>query len=150
MPSRPYSRSEQGGRYDADAVGPAVGVGARRHDDGVQNRVTELVLEPSKVAQVVVSNRVGQLHLDGEHSAVAAFDDEVDLVLAAMGSQMADACLCCPRVPADAKREQRLEQLTEQRPVPWRERSSRAGFEQGARFDTEQPRRERGIGQVMA
>lgn len=80
------SGSEQRGRNDADAIGPAVGVGAGRDHDGVDHVVSELVLQPPKVAQVVIAHTVGELHLDRDDSVVAALDDEIHLVLTAVGS----------------------------------------------------------------
>lgn len=88
-PSR-WSRPEQSRWDDPDAIGSPVRVGARRDHDRVEQLVAELVAEPPEVADVVIADGVGE-DLDGEDAMIAAFDDQVDLVLAAMGPQMPDA-----------------------------------------------------------
>lgn len=65
------------------------------------------------MADVVIADGVGELDLDGEDDLIAAFDDQVDLVLAAMGPQMPDARFSRLGVDADVEGHQRLEELTE-------------------------------------
>jgi hypothetical protein len=77
-----WSRPEQSRWDDPDAIGSPVRVGARRDHDRVEQLVAELVAEPPEVADVVIADGVGELDLDGEDAMIAAFDDQVDLVLA--------------------------------------------------------------------
>lgn len=93
-------------------------------DDGVQHIATGLIPQPAKVSNVVVADGVDQLHVDRKHTVIAVLDDQVDLVLAAMCAEMADARLRSLGVRPDIQRDQRLEQLTKQRPVPRGERST--------------------------
>ena len=62
----------------------------------------------------VVDGR-GQLYLEGDDAAVAAFDDEVDFLLAAAGPEVSDAGLVGLRVGSDRERHQRFEQGAEER-----------------------------------
>lgn len=100
------SRSQQYCGHDSDAVRSAVGVSTGRDDDGVQHIVTELIAQPAEVPYVVVSDGVGELHFDREHAVVPSFDDEVDLVLAPMRSEVADSRLCSLRIHPDVERDQ--------------------------------------------
>ena len=87
------SGTQQGGRYDGDAVAAAVGVAAGGDDDGVEQVGAEVLAEPAEVAHVVVGDGGGDLDFDGDDPAVIALDDEVDLVVAVAGSEVVDACL---------------------------------------------------------
>ncbi len=62
------------------------------------------------MSDVTVVDGGGELHLDAEHLAIGAFDDEVHLVVTVAGAQMADAGLYGLRGDADPERGERLEQ----------------------------------------
>ena len=59
-----------------------------------------------------------ELHLEGDDPAVAAFDDEVDFVLAAARPEVSDAGLVGLRAGSDRERDQRFEQGAEEGALP--------------------------------
>ena len=136
-------------RHDGYAVTPPVGVRARRDDDGVQQVIADPGCQPGEVAHVSVADRAGELHLEGYHPAVAAFYDQVDLMVATSSAEMADSRLSCLRVHADIEGHERLEERTQQGAVAGEPLSSGGRIEEGAGIDSKQPCRESGIGELV-
>ena len=111
---RPWSVSEEGCGYDRDSVFAAVGVGAGGDDGGVEKVGSDAFVEPLEVADVVVVDRTFELDLEGDDSLVCSFNDEVDLVLAASSSQVADSCFVGSGVDTHREGDERFEQGAEQ------------------------------------
>lgn len=65
------SGTQEGSRYDGDAVASAVGVAAGGDDDGVEQVGAEALAEPVEVAHVVVGDGGGDLDFDGDDPSVA-------------------------------------------------------------------------------
>src|SRR6188508_682088 len=86
-----FSGSQQRERDDGDPVGPAVGVAAGGDDRHVEEVIADLAGEPLQMRDVAVVGGRSKLGLDRQHSAAGAFDDEIDLVLAALEPQVAYA-----------------------------------------------------------
>src|SRR5262245_41403550 len=80
---------------------------------------------------------------------VGTLDDEVDLVLAALGPQVPDFGLGGLGAGADPERDERLEEPPEQRAGAWNRRSEWLGVKQGRGVRAEQAGGQRGIGQVV-
>lgn len=108
------SRPKQRGGDDGHAILPAVGLAAGRDDDLVEQLVAQLALEPAQMPDRLLGRHRGELHLDGDDSAVHVLDDEVGLVFAGECPEVVDGRLRSLRVDADRKRHQRLEQRPEQ------------------------------------
>ena len=87
------SRAQQGRGHDGDVVLVAVGVAAGGDHDGVGEALAQALAQPQQVAGVPRVRRGGGLDLDGDDAAVAVLDDEVDLVLAALGAQVVDGSI---------------------------------------------------------
>ncbi len=92
-----WLRAEQGQGHHCDAVSAAVGGGSGGDDDEVDAVIAEFFFEPVEVSHVAAIDGGRELHLDTDNTFVA-FDDEVDLVTAALGSEMGNvgvSSLCC-------------------------------------------------------
>ncbi|HUY57199.1 MAG TPA: hypothetical protein VMV12_05160 [Candidatus Micrarchaeaceae archaeon] len=66
-----------------------VRIGARRDDDGVEEVGADPCLELPQVPHITVTNGGGELDLNGEDPAVAAFNDQVDLMLSSVSAEIA-------------------------------------------------------------
>ena len=80
------SGCEEGCGDDGDAVAASVGVCAGGDDGGVEGFGADVVGEPTEVAGVAVVDGAGEFRFRGVDFAVAAFDDEVVFVFAAVGA----------------------------------------------------------------
>jgi hypothetical protein len=123
-------RPEQCCGYDGDTVGPPVGGLSGCDDDRVCQVLAELVAEPEEMTQVSLFGSLAELDLD-RHGALSALDDEVDLAVAAPRAQVERTRLSGLGVDADAKRDQRLEERSEQCPFASDWRAGRLGVQQG-------------------
>lgn len=86
------SGAEESGRYDGDAILPAVSGWARRDDDSIEKVIPNPAGQPVQLSYIPVIDGPGKLDFDREDPVVVALHDEVDLVLAATGAQMFDGC----------------------------------------------------------
>ncbi len=78
---------------DADAVRASVGGTSSCDDDCVEKLVPKLCRQPTKVPHVVVIHGCREFDLNCDHSSITAFDDEVDLALAAVSTKLSHASL---------------------------------------------------------
>ena len=88
--TRPSSRSQQGGRYDGDAVGSSVGGRSGVDDDLVEEIVSAAFGQPAQMIDVVIVDSPSEFDLDGDDSAVVAFDDSIDLAASPANPQVVD------------------------------------------------------------
>lgn len=75
---RPRTKKRRGD--DADPIRSPVGLWAGVDDDGIREILAELIAQPAELLDVGVGDRLRELHLNCEHTAVGPFDDDVDLV----------------------------------------------------------------------
>jgi hypothetical protein len=143
------SGAQKSGRHHGDAVGPAVGRGSGGDDHRVEKVGTELRGQPAQMRDIAVGDGGPQLHFDSEDSAVIAFDDEVDLVVAVAGPKVGDGCIGGLRVDTDAESNKGLEELSEERAVARLPRADSLTREQRAFVDAEKPGSQRRVGEMM-
>jgi len=91
------------------------------------------------VSHVSILDGHAELHLDRDDPMVGPLDDQVDLALATLRAQVPHPRLRRLSLYSHPERDQRLEQLAQQRAVPGQRRSQRGGVEQRADIRTEQP-----------
>ena len=101
------------------------------------------------MANIVVINRPGQLHLDRNDPPVPALDDEVDLSIAAVESQMADPSPGCLRVDPDTLRHKRLKERAKEWGVPNMNCADLSSAEEPVHVDAEELSGKRRIGQLV-
>ena len=143
------SGAEEGGGHDTDAVAPTVGRLSRCDDDCVKQVVAESTLEPLKMSDIAVDDVARQFDFDREDAAVAALDDQVDLVLACGRAQVLGSRLSCLCVHTYIQGDEGLEQGTEQRAVAVQRRTDRLGSEKRSGVDTKQTRGESRIDELV-
>ena len=115
-------RAEQCGRDDADPVSAPVGLPAGGDHDRVKEVLADGVPKPFQVSGVRIVGVAGELDLDRYHSSAGPFDDQVDLVLAAAGTQVKHAGLGRLGIGAHGQRDERFEEGAYERSVagdPW-------------------------------
>ncbi len=110
-------RAEERRRHDRDPVVAAIRIGAGRDHDHVEYVVSEPFLQPVQVPHVSVAGCSGELHVDRYDPPVGTLEDQVDFMVSACGSQVADTGFGGLRIHADVDGHQGLEQPAEQRPV---------------------------------
>ena len=71
------SRTQEGGRDHRDAVGAPVGLPTGRHDDGVEQAITESITQPAKVSAIVAANHSSELDLDRQDPLIGAFRETI-------------------------------------------------------------------------
>jgi hypothetical protein len=128
--------SEQRRGYDRDPVWPSVGRRSSCDDDGVCEVIAEFIAEPAEMAQVLLVGCLPELHLDCEDLG-SAFDDEVDLAVAAPGSQMGGPSLGSLCVDTDVECYQRLKQRSKQRSLASHRRAGRLCVQQRGCVDAQ-------------
>lgn len=100
------------------------------------------------MAYVVVIGRRTEPDLDGDHPAVLALHDDVDLAVGLFGSQVAHLCRGCGGIDAQALGDQRLEQRSE--PGPGRRAHPlTAAFQHPGLAHPDEPSGQRWVDQVM-
>ena len=112
------SRTEQSRRYDSDAVGAAVCIPSRVDQYRVPKVVPEGFAQPFQVRHVGLIDRGRQLDLDSDDASVRADDDEVHLVVTAVGANVTHFCFGVLRVHPQVERHQTLEESAEEGAVP--------------------------------
>ena len=95
-------------------------------------------MQPQEVLDVVVADGAGQLRFAGDDPPVAAFDDQVDLVLTPVGTEVPGGGLRSLGVDPHALRRQRLEECAEERAVPGDGDRSLVTAEEGAGAEAEE------------
>ncbi len=130
-PSRPKERC---GNH-RNTVLAAIRLVPRSDDHSVEQVVANLIAEPTEMTQVVVRHNSLELHLDRQDAPVVAFDDQIDLVLAALGPQMPDRRLGRLGEGPHAERHEGFEQGSEKRTVPLDGRAGRTARQQTVRTD---------------
>src|SRR5580658_4773825 len=100
------------------------------------------------MTDVSVVDDLAELDLDGQKLR-SALDDEIDLSVAAPGSQMTDSGLGGLGIDPDAKGDERFEQCPQERPVARYGRAGGLCVEEGAGVDFEKLGCERRVGEVV-
>ncbi len=123
-------------------------MGSGVDDDGVEEGLAELAGEPVQVGGVLVVDGGVELDLDGEDLAVVADKDQVDLVVAVAGAQVADGGVGCLGGDADAQCDQRLEEVAERGAGLGAEGLAFA-VQEGGEVRAEEPGGQGGVGEVV-
>lgn len=84
-------RAKERSWHHGNTIGSSVGLLTRRDNDGIDQFVTDLLLEPVQMADVAITYGGCQLDLDRDDPSSTTLDDQVDLVSPAVDAKVADA-----------------------------------------------------------
>lgn len=96
-------------RYNSDTVRSTIRIRSSRDHDGVDEFIAQVITQPQQVLHMVVSDRASQLYLDGEHPLIGALNDQVDLAVTTLGSEVTNPCFDILRIRPYIERDERLE-----------------------------------------
>ena len=72
------SWSEGSSWHDRDPISSSIRLPAGRNHNRVEQIIADFLSEPAKMADILITHRLGQLHLDRQDAVIVADHDQID------------------------------------------------------------------------